>query len=430
MDGFHIHNDQWYADELPLAKLAAMAGTPTYIYSARRIRANIAALADAFARTLPADRQPLIAYACKANSHQAVLSLCRAAGCGADVVSGGELARARAAGIEPAKIVFSGVGKSDAEIDDALTLGIRQINVESDAELARIAARAQALGKKIDVALRLNPNVDAGTHAKITTGREDNKFGVPAQQIEQLFVQYRDHTHVKLRGLSQHIGSQLTSLEPYRAAFTRLADFVRHLRSKGFVIDTLDLGGGLGIVYENENAPCLDTYARIIRDTVLPLDTALIVEPGRMIVGDAGVLLSRVEYIKKTDARRYMILDAGMNDLVRPAMYDAWHAINPVIVNKNAELRPYDIVGPVCETGDTFARGRIVPEVASGDLVAIMTAGAYGAAMSSHYNSRPAPAEIMVDGSQAAVIRPRMNIQAIIEQDSVPAWVSEAKNRT
>jgi diaminopimelate decarboxylase len=427
MEGFNDHNGQWHADDLPLAALAALAGTPAYIYSARRIRANIAALRRAFVTALPSDRQPLIAYACKANSHQAVLTLCRAMGCGADVVSGGELTRTLAAGIKGGHIVFSGVGKTDAEIDAAIDAGIRQVNVESDAELAHIAARAAAAGRRVDVALRLNPNVDAGTHAKITTGREDNKFGMPAPRVEQLFDAYKSHPHVNVRGLSLHIGSQLTSLEPYRAAFTRLADFTRHLHAAGHAVDTLDLGGGLGIVYENESAPCLDTYAGIIRDTILPLETALIVEPGRMIVGDAGVLLSRVVYVKETDARRYMILDAGMNDLVRPAMYDAWHAIHPVESDARAELLPYDIVGPVCETGDTFARGRIVPRVQSGDLVAIMTAGAYGAAMSSHYNSRPAPAEIMVDGTQAAVIRPRATIQAIMEQDSVPAWAAQSE---
>ncbi|MBU0859146.1 MAG: diaminopimelate decarboxylase [Alphaproteobacteria bacterium] len=423
MEGFTVHNNVLHADELPLPGLADLAGTPVYIYSARKIRANIAALRNAFASVLPADRQPLIAYACKANSHQAVLSVCRAEGMGADVVSGGELRRALAAGITPDKIVYSGVGKNDDEIKLALQHGIRQINVESEPELERIAALATA---PVTIALRLNPNVDAGTHAKITTGREDNKFGMPAARIEALFLKYQNHPHIRLQGISLHIGSQLTSLDPYRAAFTKLAEFVTHLRTLGCTVATLDLGGGLGIVYENESAPCLVTYAQIIRDTVLALGTALIVEPGRMIVGDAGILLTRVMYIKDTDARRYMILDAGMNDLVRPAMYDAFHGIHPVIHDPAAELLPYDIVGPVCETGDTFARGRIVPRLQSGALVAIMTAGAYGASMSSTYNTRPAPAEIMVDGTHAAVIRPRADIQAIIDSDHVPEWLAEA----
>lgn len=423
MDGFFEKNHILHADDMPLDKIADLAGTPAYVYSARRIRGNIGALRGAFAAELPSDRQPLIAYACKANSHQAILNLCRAEGMGADVVSGGELRRAIAAGIAPSKIVFSGVGKTDDEIRLALSHNIRQINVESEEELARIAALATA---PVNVALRLNPNVDAGTHAKITTGREDNKFGLPASRIEHAFRQYRDHAHVRLRGLSLHIGSQLTSLEPFRAAFTRLAEFTRHLRAAGCTVETLDLGGGIGIVYENESAPCLHTYAQIIRDTVMPLDTALIVEPGRMIVGDAGLLLTRVVYIKNTETRRYMILDAGMNDLVRPAMYDAWHAIRPVVLDPGAELLPYDIVGPVCETGDTFARGRVVPAASAGDLMAIMTAGAYGAAMSSTYNTRPAPAEIMVDGDRAAVIRARPAIDDIIESDNVPDWIAKA----
>lgn len=421
MDGFFEKDHILHADEVPLTAIAELAGTPAYVYSARRIRANIAALRDAFLAELPSDRQPLIAYACKANSHQAVLSLCRAQGLGADVVSGGELQRAVAAGIAPAKIVFSGVGKTDDEISLALAHNIRQINVESLEELARIAALATA---PVNVALRLNPNVDAGTHAKITTGKEDNKFGLPAPRIEAAFKEYKDHPFIRLRGLSLHIGSQLTSLEPFRAAFARLADFTRHLRAGGAIVDTLDLGGGIGIVYENEDAPCLRTYARIIRETIMPLDTALILEPGRMIVGDAGLLLTRVVYIKDTESRRYMILDAGMNDLVRPAMYDAWHAIRPANLDPAADLVPYDIVGPVCETGDTFARGRVVPRAAAGDLMAIMTSGAYGAAMSSRYNTRPVPAEIMVDGTRAAVITPRKTIADIIALDTVPDWIT------
>lgn len=423
MEGFTVHDDILHADAVPLPQLAALAGTPTYVYSARKIRANIAALQDAFTAALPAERQPLIAYACKANSHQAVLALCGAAGLGADVVSGGELRRALAAGIPAAKIVYSGVGKSTDEIMLALAHGIRQINVESEPELALIATLARA---PVAIALRLNPDVDAGTHAKITTGREDNKFGLPAPRIEKLFAQYKDHPFVKLQGLSLHIGSQLTNLDPFRTAFKRLADFTHHLRAQGYVIATLDLGGGLGIVYENESAPCLLTYARIVREHILPLDTAIVVEPGRLIVGDAGLLLTRVLYIKETDSRRYMILDAGMNDLMRPALYDAWHAVRPVRHDAGAELLPYDIVGPVCETGDTFAQGRIMPRMQAGELAAIMTAGAYGAAMAGHYNTRPLPAEIMVDGERTAIIRPRADIQAIIEQETVPHWIAGA----
>lgn len=424
--GFHETNGLWHADDIPLPALAELAGTPTYIYSAARIRENIAALRAALERNLPPAQQPLIAYATKANSHQAVLKLCAASGCGADVVSGGELVRARTAGISADKIVFSGVGKSDDEIRLALREQIRQINVESGAELARIAALATETGQNITVALRLNPHVDAGTHEKITTGREDNKFGMNEGTVATLFADYKDHAHVKLRGLSLHIGSQLTNLEPFRAAFEKLALFTQRMRDAGHAVDTLDLGGGIGIVYENESAPCLDTYARIIKDTIAPLGTALILEPGRMIVGDAGLLLTRVMYVKEEAARRYIILDAGMNDLMRPALYDAFHAIRPVATKPDAPMHPYDIVGPVCETGDTFARNRIVPEVSHGDLVAIMTAGAYGAAMGNSYNSRPAPAEIMVDGDKMAIIRPRSTIQAIINDETIPDWLNGA----
>jgi diaminopimelate decarboxylase len=420
MDGFNFKNNILHVDDIALPDLAVLAGTPTYIYSARQIRRNIESLQFALQKHLPPHQQPLICYACKANSHQAILTICNSSGLGADVVSGGELKRALKAQIPADKIVFSGVGKTREEIELALKGPIRQINVESESELRLIENIAD---KPIRIALRLNPNVDAKTHAKITTGKEDNKFGMPADKIMALFQKYKDHPFVQLRGISLHIGSQLTQLEPYQLAFQKLAEFVKDLRTQGLQVDSLDLGGGLGIVYQNEEAPSLDTYASLIKDIIAPLETAIILEPGRMIVGNAGVLLTRALYVKNTDARRYLILDAGMNDLMRPAIYEAWHGIEPVLKNPQAEITPYDIVGPVCETGDTFAKHRFIPQVEENELIAIMTAGAYGASMSSEYNTRARPAEILVDGNKVALISTRIEIEDIIAHDLVPQWL-------
>jgi diaminopimelate decarboxylase len=419
--GFEEHDGILHADGVPLPRIASTCGTPCYVYSAGKLDENVTRLQKALVAALPADSQPLIAYACKANSNLGVLQHLAGHGLGADVVSGGELLRARTAGIPGNKIVFSGVGKSDADIETAIREGVAQINIESEPEYERIAAIAQRLNITARIAFRMNPDVDAKTHAKITTGKEENKFGLPLADIERLYKAASTTNNIDIQGLSVHIGSQLTSLEPFAEAFKKTADFARHLMDQGLIIKSLDLGGGLGIVYEQESAPCLDTYARMIRDIIHPLQTKIILEPGRLIVGDAGLLLTSVTYVKKTANRQYLILDAGMNDLVRPAMYDAWHPIRPV-APRSSDMQPFDIVGPVCETGDTFARDRAIPVTEPGDLLAIMVSGAYGFVMASRYNTRALPAEVMTRNGQFRVVRNRENIRDILEQETIPQW--------
>ena len=418
------------ADHVAVTDLVRDHGSPLYVYSASRMRDNVNALKDACESALPADRQPLIAFATKANSNLAVLNLFAQMGLGADVVSGGELHRAIRAGIDPGKIVFSGVGKNDDEITAALDHGILQINVESEPELNRIADIARRKNKRARVAFRLNPDVDAGTHEKITTGRDDNKFGLPAARVAALYQQAQSDMFLDPVGISLHIGSQLTSLEPYAEAFQKLSDFVYELRNNGMDVRRTDLGGGLGIVYEDEDAPCLNSYAALIRDLVLPLNTEIILEPGRLLVGKAGLLASRVLYVKETDTHRYLVLDAGMNDLMRPALYDAFHAIRPAGPQREGAYMTYDVVGPVCETSDTFARARSLPPLYHNDVVAIMDTGAYGASMGSTYNTRPRAAEILVDGSNVAVIRARETLDSMLASEHIPAWPERKPDKT
>jgi len=420
--GFSEINGVLHADEIPLDQLAARYGTPSYIYSARQISANVTALQAAFAAVLPPPAQPLIAYACKANSNIAILKLLGTMGLGADVVSGGELLRTQYADIPAQRVVFSGVGKTDIEILTALEASVLQINVESAEELARIAALAEKTGKKAPVALRFNPDVDAGTHAKITTGRSDNKFGINEEEVRRLYQNICSHKHLTPRGLSIHIGSQLTTMAPFQLAFEKLAALGRDFQNQGLPVPALDLGGGLGIVYKNEQNPSLRDYAQLVRDIIHPLNTQIIIEPGRLLTGNAGLLLSRVSYIKRGADRLYMILDAGMNDLMRPSLYDAWHPIRLVRRSAGPMLK-YDIVGPVCETGDTFSKDRPLPQAEAGDLVAVLAGGAYGFVMASNYNTRPLPPEILVCGDQEAVIRQRQDVQAILEEDKVPHWL-------
>ncbi len=418
MTGFIERDGSLHAESVPLTRIAEKFGTPSYVYSAGAIRDSVQRLQKAFAAKLPQDSQPLIAFACKANSNLAVLRLMGGMDLGTDVVSGGEMQRALKAGIPPERIVYSGVGKSAAEIRAALQADILQLNVESAPELKRIGQIATELGKPVRVALRFNPDVEAGTHAKITTGKDENKFGLPRDELFAFYRAAAEHPYLKPVGISLHIGSQLTSLEPFREAFMRTASLARDLRDAGLPLESLDLGGGIGIVYQNEQSPCLDTYAEIVRDIIHPLNVQIILEPGRLLVGEAGVLLTRVEYVKRGKSRRYVILDAGMGDLMRPALYDAWHPIRPVRHDSGAPVSPCDIVGPVCETGDTFAVNRPLPEVDEGDLIAIMAAGAYGFVMASNYNTRPLPAEIMVDGTETRIIRRRQSLQDILEAET------------
>jgi diaminopimelate decarboxylase len=406
-------------DGVPLADIAAAAGTPTWVYSAATVRARYEALTGA----MTADGLPVgVHYAVKANDARAVLSLFADLGAGADVVSGGELRKARLAGIPASRIVYSGVGKSATELRLALREGIGQINVESAEELRVLSALASEAGTTARVALRVNPDVDAGTNDKITTGRATDKFGIPYDAAAALYVEAAALPGIEPVGLAMHIGSQILGLAPYRDAFARIADLVRLLREQGHRVETVDCGGGLGIAYRNEAAPSPAGLAAAMKQAFHNLDVRLAMEPGRWLVGPAGVLLASVVLVKDTPHEPFVVLDAAMNDLVRPAMYDAWHGIVPVsAVDAAAPARLCTVVGPVCESGDTFARSRALPRMAADATVAILDAGAYGAVMSSTYNARPLAAEVWVDGGRWSVIRERQPVDALWEHERLPA---------
>ena len=392
-----------------LAALAQREGTPLYVYSTPAILERARALQSALAG-LDAG----ICYAVKANGNRALLALLAGEGIGADIVSGGELRRALAAGIPADRIVFSGVGKSAGEIDAALQAGIARFNLESRPELDLLQARARALGVRAHASVRINPDVDARTHAKISTGRAENKFGVSIAEAHAWFDAGATWPDVRLDGLHMHIGSQLLDLAPVREALARMAGAWRDLAAAGHRLACIDVGGGLGVRYrEGEHAPAAVDYVAAIREALAGFDGRLLVEPGRWLVAEAGVLLSRVLLVKEGASRRFLVLDAAMNDLLRPSLYDAWHDIVP-LVDSGRERLAYDVVGPVCETGDTFAIDRSLPRCEAGDLVAILGAGAYGASMASNYNSRPLPAEVMVDGGRYALVRRRQDFDAMI----------------
>ncbi|MGZ9096875.1 MAG: diaminopimelate decarboxylase [Micavibrio sp.] len=414
--GFQVRNGVLHADDIPLPRLAAEYDTPLYVYSARLIRDNINRLKAALGKDV------LIAYATKANTNGAILSLMAKNGLGADVVSGGELRRALLAGIPADKIVFSGVGKTDAELVLAMQNGIAQINIESGAELERLvdlSPKFMTARQTLRVAFRLNPDVETDTtHAKISTGHGRSKFGMPADEIRRLYKGMIGHATIKPAGLSLHIGSQLTTLDPLRDAFHRLADLARDLP-----VETLDFGGGLGIVYTDEKPVDLDGYGALVREILAPLGAKLITEPGRFLVGNAGVLLTRVTHLKTTPNRPMLILDAGMNDLMRPALYDAIHTIQPVTVKKG-KSQIFDVAGPVCESSDIFLRDTEMVAPERNDLMALMNAGAYGLSMAGTYNSRPLPAEILVDGENHAVIRQRQTFDDIIKDERTPDWLN------
>lgn len=415
---FQYRDEQMFAEEVSIEAIAAEVGTPFYVYSAATLRRHIRVMREAF-EGIPT----LIAYAMKANSNQAVLTLLGKEGAGADVVSGGELERAVAAGIAPSKIVFSGVGKTVAEMRRALELGIHCFNLESEPELERLDLVAGQMGKVAPVSVRINPNVDAKTHAKISTGKSENKFGIPFERAREVYARIAALKHVKAVGVDMHIGSQITDLEPFDNAFALLAELVTDLRGQGHAIAHVDVGGGLGIPYHHDQDAPPDplAYAKIVRKHVDALGATLVLEPGRLIVGNAGILVTSVEYVKE-GAKTFVIVDAAMNDLIRPTLYEAHHDIQPVRHANRPQITA-DIVGPVCETGDYIALGRKMEGVAEGDLLAVMSAGAYGAVMASTYNSRPLIPEVLVDGEKFAVIRKRPDIQALIKQDSVPDWL-------
>lgn len=403
-------------EQLNLASLAEREGTPLYVYSKPMLQQRLQALQQALSGLNAGIR-----YAVKANGNAAVLRLLAEAGAGADIVSGGELERALRAGIPAHAIVFSGVGKSDAEIARALEVGIGRFNIESRAELDAIQAIAAARGCRAVASVRVNPDVDAQTHAKISTGKAENKFGVSIAEARSWFDTKAQWPDVQLDGLHMHIGSQLLSLAPVREAVQRMAALWKSLQAAGHAIASIDVGGGLGVRYrDGEQAPLAEDYAAIIRDALHDFTGTILVEPGRWLVAETGILLSRVLLEKQGQARRFLVLDAAMNDLLRPSLYDAWHDIVRIGDNAEREQIAYDVVGPVCETGDTFATMRMLPRCEAGDLIAILGAGAYGASMASTYNSRPLAAEVMVDGASYAVIRKRQSFDAMIA-DECPA---------
>jgi diaminopimelate decarboxylase len=420
MRHFEYRDGTLHAEEVNLAALAEQVGTPFYCYSGGALRHHY----ETFAAAMP--KGSLIAYSVKANGNLAILRQLARLGCGADIVSGGELRKALAAGIAPARIVYSGVGKTVREMAQALAAGILQFNVESEAELEALNGVALSLGTRAPIAIRVNPDVDARTHAKITTGTKQSKFGISWNRAHEVYAHAARLDGIRIVGIDCHIGSQIVELAPFEAAFSRIIALARELRAQGHAISSIDFGGGLGVAYRADNAPPAEpgAYGAMIANLTRSLDAQLIFEPGRRIVAEAGILVARVIYIKETEAKRFVILDAGMNDLLRPALYDAYHEIVPLNGPK-ANTTVYDVVGPVCETADLFAHERTLPELKAGDLVAILTAGAYGAVMASSYNARPPAAEVLVDAKDWAIIRARADEDALVQQDQVPPWLED-----
>ncbi|WP_113913236.1 diaminopimelate decarboxylase [Roseovarius dicentrarchi] len=421
MDHFLYKNGVLHAEDVPVAEIAAAVGTPFYVYSTATLERHYHLFNDALA-----GMDHLVCYAMKAASNIAILKTLARLGAGMDVVSGGEYLRAKAAGVPGDKIVFSGVGKTRDEMRLALEGGIRQFNVESEPEMEVLSAVAVDLGVRAPITVRVNPDVDAKTHAKIATGKSENKFGIPISRAREVYAHAARLPGLEVIGIDVHIGSQLTDLEPFRLAYQKVAELTEILRADGHDIRRLDLGGGLGIPYTrgNEAPPLPSQYGAMIKETLSHLGCEIEIEPGRLIAGNAGLMVSEVIYVKSGEGRDFLILDGAMNDLIRPAMYDAWHDIIPVVEPvPGAEQRPYDIVGPVCESGDTFARQRMMPELNAGDLVAFRSAGAYGAVMASEYNTRPLIPEVLVNGQEFAVIRARPTFDEIINRDTIPAWL-------
>ncbi len=419
MNVFAYRDGVLHAEDVPLPRIADSVGTPFYCYSAARLSENYRSFDHAF-RQLGAE----ICYSVKSNSNQAVISNFARMGAGADVVSEGELRRALAAGVEASRVVFSGVGKRRDEIAAALAVGCGQINVESEAELKTIAEVAAATGRTAMVAFRVNPDVDAQTHDKIATGRAGDKFGINFSEVAGMYRRAETTPGLRPVGLAVHIGSQLTSLDPFRSAFERIASLVRTLRTNGCRVERVDLGGGLGIAYRDETPPEIRSYAELVGEIFSGLDLRLILEPGRHLTADAGILVTQVILLKAGGGRRFVIVDAAMNDLIRPALYGAWHEILPVRQPQTGcEAASFDVVGPVCESGDVLAVQRLLPSPAPGDLLAVGSAGAYGAVMASTYNSRLLAPEVMVGESGFSVIRAREDYDKLIAMDYVPEWL-------
>ena len=421
MDHFQYKDGCLCAEDVLLERIADDIGTPFYCYSTATLERHYQVFTEALAGL-----DTLVCYAVKANSNIAVIRTLARQGAGADVVSGGELKRALTAGVPAERIVFSGVGKTADELSQALKAGVMQINVESVPELESLSAAAVAEGVTAPVSIRINPDVDAHTHDKITTGKSENKFGIEWTRAHEVYGMAAALPGIDIVGVAVHIGSQLTELEPFREAYIRMRDLVAMLRADGHDIRRLDLGGGLGIPYAGQPVPSPADYAQVVRETVGDLDCRLVLEPGRVLVGNAGVLVSRVIFVKEGATRSFLIVDAAMNDLIRPTLYEAYHDVVPVVeAAPNAELREIDVVGPICETGDTFAAQRRLPPINNGELIAIRTAGAYSAVMASTYNSRPLVPEVLVRGADYAVIRERITVDDLLAREAIPSWLAD-----
>ena len=421
MNHFDYRNGVLHAEAVSLIDLARTVGTPFYCYSTATLERHYRVFSEAFA-----GEKVVVCYAMKANSNQAVLRTLAKLGAGADVVSGGELKRALVAGIPPGKILFSGVGKTEAELRAALAANILCINVESEPELELLSRLAAETGRTARISVRVNPDVDAGTHHKISTGRSENKFGIPLSRAREVYAHAARLPGIEVTGTDVHIGSQITDLSRMETAFRILSEFVQALRADGHTISHVDLGGGLGIPYylDREAPPAPDAYAEMVKRVTHNLGCTLIFEPGRMIVGNAGILVTRVIYVKHGEAKNFVIIDAAMNDLIRPTLYEAHHDIVPLVqATRDARTIVADVVGPVCESGDYLALDRTMPEPKADDLLAIMTAGAYGAVQSSTYNTRPLVPEVLVKGDQYAIVRPRIDVDALIALDKPAPWL-------
>lgn len=421
MDHFLYKDGQLMAEDVSIAQIVADVGTPFYVYSSATLLRHFKLFDDALA-----GMDHLVCFAMKSCSNLAVLKLLGDAGAGMDVVSGGEYLRAKAAGVPGDRIVFSGIGKTRDEMSLALKGGIRQFNVESEPEMQMLSEVATSLGVVAPITVRVNPDVDAKTHAKISTGKKEDKFGIPISRARDVYALAASLPGLQVIGIDVHIGSQLTDLDPFRLAYRKVAELTETLRADGHDIRRLDLGGGLGIPYarSNEAPPSPTNYGAMIKEEVGHLGCEIEIEPGRLISGNAGLLVAEVIYVKSGEGRKFLILDAAMNDLIRPAMYEAWHDIVPVIEPQAGHYQePYDIVGPVCESGDTFAKQRMMPTLQSGELVAFRSAGAYGAVMASEYNSRPLIPEVLVHGDQFAVIRRRPTFDEMLNRDTIPEWL-------
>ena len=421
MNHFDYRSGVLHAEAVNLIELADAVGTPFYCYSTATLERHYRVFSDAFA-----GEKALVCYALKANSNQSVLRTLAGLGAGADVVSGGELKRALAAGIPPAKILFSGVGKTEAELRAALAADILCINVESEPELELLSRLAKEQGRTGRISIRVNPDVDSGSHAKISTGKSENKFGIPLGRARAVYQRAAKLPGIRVTGVDMHIGSQITDLVPLEAAFRLLAEFVQTLRSDGHTISHVDFGGGLGIPYhaDRQAPPLPSAYADVVKRVTHNLGCTLVFEPGRLIVGNAGILVTRVIYVKRGDAKNFVIIDAAMNDLIRPTLYEAHHDILPVrAVSQDAPTITADVVGPVCESGDYLALGRSMPAPKAGDLLAIMTAGAYGAVQSGTYNTRALVPEVLVKADRFAVVRPRVEVDALIAMDTPAPWL-------